>query len=326
MSNNRIAINQHYVPQFLLKHFTFGKKDHIWCFDKHTGKKFQSAVRNVAAERGFYNFGGNVAEGSLEPYMGRIEDLAAPIVKKIVTQSSIQELSDEERLHLSAFLAAQFLRTNAYRVMIEDALSQLEQRLASVGISKEQTNLAGMGDHGEAAKHISLKSLLEVKKYIGYFYGRDWHLQKAPKNGSLYIGDNPVVLHNSSPPKGMWGNLGLALRGVQIYISLSDKLVLSMWCPSILDKFREEDEANKVMPPLAKIILQEKLAFKKKMLEDLTISKLVQMSNDNVIHHNHLQVAFAERYIYSSKDDFDLVEDILKNQPELRHGMRMKVG
>lgn len=324
--NNGIAINQHYVPQFLLKHFTFGKKDHVWCFDKHTGRKFQSAVRNVAAERGFYNFEGDDVEGSLEPYMGRIEDLAAPLIKRIVKDASIQGLSGEEKLSLSAFFAAQFLRTNAYRVMIEDSLAQFERRLVSMGISKEQLAQEGMGAHDETAKHISLKSLLEIKKYIGYFYGRDWHLQRSQKSGSIYIGDNPVVLHNSNPPKGIWGNLGLAVKGVEIYISLSDDLVLSMYCPSILEQFRVEEKLNQEMPPVVKLILQEKLALKRKILEDLTVSKLVQMSDDNVMHHNYLQVVFAERYIYSSKDNFDLIEDILKDSPELRHGMRMKVG
>jgi len=37
MKNIEIAKNQHYVPQFLLKNFTVGKKSQLWVFDKKTG-------------------------------------------------------------------------------------------------------------------------------------------------------------------------------------------------------------------------------------------------------------------------------------------------
>jgi len=50
MKRNEIAKIQHYVPQFLLKQFTSGKKPQVWVFDKTTGKKFKSHVKNVASE------------------------------------------------------------------------------------------------------------------------------------------------------------------------------------------------------------------------------------------------------------------------------------
>ncbi len=36
---------QHYVPQFLLKNFIAGKKDHVWVYDKATHKRFKTHVR-----------------------------------------------------------------------------------------------------------------------------------------------------------------------------------------------------------------------------------------------------------------------------------------
>ncbi|MFY1018020.1 DUF4238 domain-containing protein [Ectopseudomonas khazarica] len=326
MSNDGMAINQHYVPQFLLRNFSFGKKDYLWCFDKKTGRKFQTGVRNVAAERGFYNFDGDAGAGSLEPYMGRIEDLSAPLIKRIVRERSIKDVSDQERRVLSAFFAAQFLRTNAQREMIEDSISQFKRRLLAMGVADEDLVRGGMGEPEKLAKKISLQNLLEINEYAPYFYGRDWHLSVAPKTGGVYIGDNPVVLHNSTPADGPWGNLGLALSGVELYISLSDELILSMWCPSILERFRLAQAKSLSLTELEKVRHKEKIALNSKRLEDLTVAKLVRLEEENVTHHNYLQVMYAERYIYSSKDNFDLVERIINSHPRARQGMRTKVS
>jgi hypothetical protein len=56
LSAMSIAKVQHYVPQFLLKHFGTGKKDKIAVFNKQTDRVFATNVRNVAAESRFYDF------------------------------------------------------------------------------------------------------------------------------------------------------------------------------------------------------------------------------------------------------------------------------
>lgn len=47
---------QHYVPQLLLREFAFAKKKewYVHVFDKRSKKHFRANIRNVAAERGFY--------------------------------------------------------------------------------------------------------------------------------------------------------------------------------------------------------------------------------------------------------------------------------
>jgi phospholipase C len=45
MTHDGIAKVQHYVPQFLLKHFSTGKKNKVHVFDKQTGKTFLTNVK-----------------------------------------------------------------------------------------------------------------------------------------------------------------------------------------------------------------------------------------------------------------------------------------
>ena len=89
MRPNEIAKIQHYVPQFLLKNFTIGKKLQVWVFDKQTGKIFKSHVKNVASENGFYNFTIKGNEYTIEPSLSDVETHASKIVKGIIRNKRI---------------------------------------------------------------------------------------------------------------------------------------------------------------------------------------------------------------------------------------------
>ena len=43
---------QHYVPRFLLKNFTHGKKPKIFVYDKSNDGCFHANIKNIAARRG----------------------------------------------------------------------------------------------------------------------------------------------------------------------------------------------------------------------------------------------------------------------------------
>jgi hypothetical protein len=46
----------------------------------------------------------------------------------------------------------------------------------------------------------------------------------------------------------------------------------------------------------------------------------------NVMHHNSLQVINVERYVFSHNGRFELVHEMLKANPTLRFGPRMKLA
>lgn len=53
--------------------------------------------------------------------------------------------------------------------------------------------------------------------------------------------DNPVVMKNSND-FGAYGNLGLAVRGIKIYLPLSSTLMLTMYCPSIREQMASQKQ------------------------------------------------------------------------------------
>ncbi len=76
--------NQHYVPQFLLEQFTKPGTDQLFAFDKLTGRSFPTNIRNVAAEKAYYDITFEDAILTLEPSLSRVETNAAGIIQRLL--------------------------------------------------------------------------------------------------------------------------------------------------------------------------------------------------------------------------------------------------
>src|SRR3990170_1041495 len=93
--------NQHYVPQFLLRHFAAGKKKHIYVYDKLHERSFKTAVRNAGAENAFYDCEHNGEKITIDPKLAVLETLAAPIIKRIIENESLGSLNDKDKSIIS---------------------------------------------------------------------------------------------------------------------------------------------------------------------------------------------------------------------------------
>ena len=70
--------NQHYVPRFMLRMFSNGKKPKVFVLDKSNDNEFQSNVKNLASEKGFYEI--EIEEGVLSAE-ARLSKMEAQIAK-----------------------------------------------------------------------------------------------------------------------------------------------------------------------------------------------------------------------------------------------------
>jgi Protein of unknown function (DUF4238) len=121
--------NQHYVPKFLLRNFSeLDKKqkgEKIWAFDKSNSSIFRTNLRNLAAERGFYDIEGDEGRIATETLLSELEDHSAGALRKIVEDRRLGKLSSAERKWLCVFCAVQFLRVRNARekqIFLNDSL------------------------------------------------------------------------------------------------------------------------------------------------------------------------------------------------------------
>jgi hypothetical protein len=326
-----IAKVQHYVPQFLLKHFGTGKKDKISVFDKRTDRTFTTNVRNVAAESRFYDFTVADRSVSIEPGLSEMEGLAKRVIDKILTADSLSVLSDEDRGVLSVFCAVQFTRTKGFREQFRSLPTLLKDKMRSRGMPEEHLKLIQPElrepDDNELAMMCASFIAKEGREFAMVFAEKDWLLIATDKRNPFIIGDNPITRQNTLPDTGPYGKLGLKVRGIEIYCPLSPVRALGMWCPShrktINTRLKEVEEAD----PFVVKMLAPKIAKIKKLAEAFTSGGPHQYNPDNVSNFNSLQINHAERYVFAGNDEsFELAKRMIKGREAYRKGPRMKVS
>jgi hypothetical protein len=314
---------QHYVPQFLLRNFCAGEKPKIWAFDKNTGKSFETNVRNVAGEREFYDLSVGDATLSLEEGLSKLETQAGTVIDRIIGARSLGVLSDDDRALLAVFVSTQMQRgPNPRQSML--AMNQELRRVLKGRFGIEDGDFPEL-TAGEA-KSMTMKSLTEPQKFAEHILNKAWLMFETSSSHPFFIGDSPVTLQNNTQPKGpLRGNLGLAVRGIEIYLPISSTFTLAFFCRSHEEMIRDGVErmrSTMVRNPSHPMGFGDLLSWRRASRTGVALPS----SPDNVLNHNSLQVRHAERYVFSSQPDFELVESMIADDARFRVGPRPEIA
>ena len=322
MAYSGIAKVQHYVPQFLLRNFGTGKKDQLNVFDKQTEKAYKTNCKNVACESRFYDFNFEGTKLSIEPALSNIESIAKPIIKGISEKETLDHLSAQDRANISIFLAIQFTRTKHFRENFSQIRKLLGETLKKRGFVDDQ--LEGVSEYitQPSENDLSIMAARAIHEapedYSVHFASKIWLLAKAATNTHFVIGDNPISLHNETDMKP-YGNLGIAVKGIEINFPITPKLALLLWCPSILELFIDGQRKYESLGITCPSSIKDPI-------DSSNSGKPLLFSSENVVNFNSRQVFYAERYIFSDRDDFDLVKEMVEADSRLKFGPRMGIA
>ena len=323
---------QHYVPRFLLRQFGSGKKDYVHIYDKQKGKTFKLSAGNkgmipVAAERGMYDFEFVGVPVSMEQGLSQQEAKAAQHIARIVKDGRLHPEDPMERGTLAVFLAVQMVRTRAVLEMNADIFGRMKSWLDEQGVARDFfAPDPHVGEGENAQKALMARQIANAHRdYAPVLLEKVWLLLRTDVRSPFLMGDHPIALFNDVERPGR-GNLGIAVEGIQIYFPLSPTLALALWCltiPEMLRKFvsmmadRSESHPHEMGPHVQP--WRDAIAT----LEALNNSTPLLYRPENVEHFNSLQVAHAERFVFSSHSDFSFVEKMVGSEPLLRRGRRM---
>ena len=315
-----MASVHHYVPRFLLRNFCSGEKPRLWAYDKRAGKSFQTNVQNIAGERNFYQIRIGDEIVSFEDELSKLESEAAVLIGRIISERNIGWLSDENRALLATFVVVQMNRGPHTRERFISMDKGLRRVLGErFGLATESHPLMTT----EGAKQAALTSLTESDRYAEHILKKTWLLFETSAETPFYISDNPVALQNEDKGRGpMRGNLGLAVHGIQIYLPISSTLTLAFFCRSHeimirngVNRIRTSIVTDSSFPLDFGPLLDWMRAFRQ--------GTPLGSKPDNVVNHNSLQVMQAERFVFSSRLDFALVEDMINEEPRFGVGPRL---
>jgi hypothetical protein len=307
--------NQHYVPQFLLRGFHTGNEAQIWAFDKTSSKSFTTAIDKVASEHGFYNVDGSA---QLDDVIRKFEEATAPIIKDVRERKSLAGIDEFKRIWLSGFTALQYVRTRAFSERSQDMMRQITHvatQMSGGELSEQVRKQLGLDEPGTEHEKALSTILGLVRPAVDELQKK--HLILYRSDGSLLfcIGDSPVALHNTlNPGDGIRGTLGLAVPGIEVYLPISKDLVLAYMCLSIaVSCIGLEEEARS---------MGFTHAHAGPYLRAIKHGTAVLMEKEHIRFQNSLQLGFAERFVYSSVDNFEDARDILAGNPRHRVGPR----
>jgi hypothetical protein len=321
------AKHQHYVPRVLLRGFTSGRSEQVYVFDKSDSRVFRTSIRNVAGQRGFYDVDTPLGKASLEATLSRLESNVAPLLDRIRSERAIAWLSLEQRAHLALFAMVQNQRTANFRAVLAQMSSELAEQFRGMGL--DPSKIQGFKElKREDLKRFTVQSVMDAHQFVPYLMTKAWILLGAAPNRTFYIADNPIAMQNQKD-FGFYGNIGLAVPGIEIYLPISSELTLGWLSESFAeecsDGLDDTDRLREAMP--SKLEEIDSIAANLRLFQaSLTSGTLQPRTDENVTNLNALQVRYAERYVYSREDDFDLARQVLADDPGLRIGPRGKVG
>lgn len=321
MEKSQIPKLHHYVPRFLLRNFAIEDTERVHVFDKQGERQFTANVRNMAAEKGFYNIDVDGTPESAEVPLGNLESTASRIIGKIVHRGSVNGLTDQERVVLSLFVAAQLVRTKQQRVYLQQISEAVLELVIEKGKSPGNTEDLDEWLGGKVKESSVLGLPRMIVGLAPLLYQKPWLLFRPPPSESYYISDNPVVMQNMND-RSPRGNLGLAVPGIEIYLPLTPALVLAIYCPSHAEMIRQAYRKYLLLKRRG-LLDQSGVGLSssdvvKQLKYALETGNAVPTARESVINQNSLQVAFSTRFIFSSYGDFGLAREMLAENRKLK--------
>ncbi len=239
----------HYIPEFFLGAWTdTGTRDgRMSVLDKRTGKTWTTRPANAGAEGDLYlidlsEIGSVIAADEIEKAFSKVEDAAAPSIKRVLTGGSLT--GGEDLDNVIALLATLVLRVPRHLKGCDDLLRQMvdstyRQLQADGKFATDNPALdAKMGEMYEQGliqikiKHnarldMMVQGLTTVMELLKL---RHWTvLRSANDAGDLICTDHPVVLQWYKPvPDGY--SPGLGLKNTVVFSPLGPRTALvGLW-------------------------------------------------------------------------------------------------
>ncbi|CAN5504491.1 hypothetical protein BH11PSE4_BH11PSE4_06450 [soil metagenome] len=325
-----MADRHHYVPQLLLRNFA--TDDQIWLFDKSNDKSFKTNIKNAFVEGDYNTVVGDNFTLEAEQIFCRAEDMAAPVLKRVLDEREVKHLNDDDRAVIATFVTIQHLRSKQSRRTFGLIREHMQSRFP--GIPQSDFTSEFFEPH-ELDKHASLDFLARNLSHLATLVAqKDMVLIERGCHGGFWISDHPVILHNDNP-RGHASNTGLAVPGIQIYMPISPLFVIAFFCPTIAKEL--EDGAKKIAEARSSLFafhfskgtLSEDVSLKltyvneqkqkvELQLKEIREDRRVRFDSQNLIFLNSHQVLSAYRFLASDSDEFALAIDMIHRDPQLR--------
>ena len=311
---------QHYVPQCYLNAWAIPDTHQVYVFVKMLQTRRRNSIEDIASEKYFYDidFTGIVSEEDLKNFglddcnpanlddgqyienffATKVEGNYRDILNKIISRTRQMNLwemkncffiSEYNKFLFSFHLAYQIIRVKAVRNSLMDSQDCLVQALKDMRASQETIARYGISEshlpfiHGKMI--LDRKEIDDISKC---FLTLSWILLVNRTGYPFFTSDSPIgtIAHIQHPICSM---TGLASRGVEVYFPISPDLMLIM----------ADGEYHKLDHCDRRILAADNI--------------------DEIRYYNSKCIINSERCVFSSCEDFSIVDEMIKENPKILH-------
>ncbi|TCN60150.1 DUF4238 domain-containing protein [Flavobacterium circumlabens] len=241
----QIPKNQHFVPQFFQRFFSYENNGKTIGMFNTQGNLFKNQVSISSQLSSDYFYG---LDGELEEWLSQLERDSAPIFREMWEKEKLPIAQSPDHSKMLHFMVVLDLR-NPIHFRI---LSNFEQKLLNTKSKISEDNVSndmipGLKEHQtDQGKLNSLKSaelvvpdLLELK----------YKLIKNTTSNPFIISDNPIIMYNQFLERRNWkfgSQRDFGLKGLQMFLPLNDSYMLAVYDPNIYKLGNKKEHVVKI--------------------------------------------------------------------------------
>jgi hypothetical protein len=217
-----VGREHHFVPQFYLRSFSDdGRRIHLLNLAKNLHVPLAS-IKHQCSKRGIHDFN-PAAEGAL----AQLEGSAAAILRTVIADQSLANLSELDLGHLSLFVLLQRSRTLA-AASDHDQLTDWLAKMVLASKADEagvDLNTVKVRDKYPLAQELGVAASI-----FPMVLDLSWHLIVNNTAEEFLTSDNPVIVHNQFAEAVSYiGVDGWGCRGIQAFLPISPVLMLLLY-------------------------------------------------------------------------------------------------
>lgn len=220
--------NQHYIPKFYLRNFSFeNDKKQIGIFNIANKYFYQKATLKNQGSRNF--FYGN--DGDVEDKLAKIEGIISRIILQIIDSEEIPKVNSDDYFNLCLFIVLTDLRNPVRVEIMKGKLEVMKEELLKTDSSINLDKFMPTPSHEKIVKAL-LSNTLEMTNSITDLQCK---LLINRTNIPFIASDYPVIKYNQFLEMHKWehSKIGYETVGLQIFVPLNSKLTLLLFDSNI---------------------------------------------------------------------------------------------
>lgn len=294
--------NQHYIPKFYLRNFSFEvNQKEIGVFNITNQIFIQRAkLKTQGSKKFFYG-----EDGKIEDSLSIIEGKLAATIKNIIQSEELPQKLSSEHFELMTFLTLTDFRNPVRIQSMTGMFDTMKMRLNELDPNFDTSKVLPEHTHEETVK----QSLSFTRKIIEIIADLDYKLLINNTTTPFLTSDFPIIKYNQFLEQRKWPNSksGYGVTGLQIFVPITSKYVILFFDSDIykvgfkkrqtleLNNSKEIDEINvlnfincfdtiffnhEVNEHYVKALFTKSKKFKRANVSQAELSYLIENHND----------------------------------------------